>query len=465
MNELKVEYLPINSLKPYERNARRHEKKDVDAIAASIEYAGFNDPIGIWGDENLIVEGHGRLYAAQKLGMDTVPCIRLDHLDDEQRRAYALAHNRTAELSDWIMDIREEELASISDVDMSLFVFDPAAIPADETQEQEDDSSSSKSAVRLCKCPSCGLQFVDPDADQFGTSVTCPGCGEEFDRNSDTEEYQEFVDKFTPKKTTDDVYTPENIYNAVADWVAKEYSLNKENFVRPFYPGADYQAFDYKPESVVVDNPPFSILGEIKDFYVSRGIPFFLWAQWMTVLSGAYTEGVSAICLNISITYENGASISTSFLTNMDRAKVRSAPDLYLELEQINTQNSRKGKNELPNYVYPLSVVSGSAVALYSKHGVDFRVAPEDCAFIRSLDAQSEVGKAIFGAGFLLSNRGKAEREKAEREKAEREKAVFWELSEREKKIIEKLNEGAERGDSSPMEAPNPKRVQRGRNL
>lgn len=70
MDELKIEYLPISALKPYERNARRHEKKDVDAIAASIEYAGFNDPIGIWGSENLIVEGHGRLYAAQKLGME-----------------------------------------------------------------------------------------------------------------------------------------------------------------------------------------------------------------------------------------------------------------------------------------------------------------------------------------------------------------------------------------------------------
>lgn len=142
MNELKVEYLPITSLKPYERNARRHEKKDVDAIAASIKYAGFNDPIGIWGVENLIVEGHGRLYAAKKLGMVTVPCIRLDHLDDEQRRAYSLAHNRTAELSDWIMDIREEELASISDVDMSLFGFDfDDDIPDESELDAESDYS------------------------------------------------------------------------------------------------------------------------------------------------------------------------------------------------------------------------------------------------------------------------------------------------------------------------------------
>lgn len=136
---LRVEYLPVGDLTPYERNARRHEKKDIDAIAASIVYAGFCDPIGIWGKQNLIVEGHGRLLAAQKLGMDSVPCIRLDHLDDEQRRAYALAHNRTAELSEWIMDIREEELAEISDVDMSLFGFDMGAVEDDEQSVEEDD--------------------------------------------------------------------------------------------------------------------------------------------------------------------------------------------------------------------------------------------------------------------------------------------------------------------------------------
>ena len=150
MDELKIEYLPISALKPYERNARRHEKKDVDAIAASIEYAGFNDPIGIWGAENLIVEGHGRLYAAQKLGMASVPCIRLDHLDDEQRQAYALAHNRTAELSEWILDIRDEELEGILDVDMSLFGFDVDSVDFDEG-ELDDDSEQSESESVVVK--------------------------------------------------------------------------------------------------------------------------------------------------------------------------------------------------------------------------------------------------------------------------------------------------------------------------
>ena len=103
-NELKIEYLPVGSLKPYEKNARKHQDADVQTIVASIKEFGFDDPIGVWGEGNLIVEGHGRLMAAKKLGMETVPVIHLDHLTDEQRRAYALAHNKTAEMSEWDFD-------------------------------------------------------------------------------------------------------------------------------------------------------------------------------------------------------------------------------------------------------------------------------------------------------------------------------------------------------------------------
>ena len=118
--ELKIEYLPIKALKPYEKNTRKHQKKDVENIARSIEKYGFNDAIGIWKD-NIIIEGHGRLLAAKQLGMTEVPCVRLDHLTDEQRREYAIAHNATAELSEWDLDILPDELA---DLDLSAFDFD-----------------------------------------------------------------------------------------------------------------------------------------------------------------------------------------------------------------------------------------------------------------------------------------------------------------------------------------------------
>ena len=134
--KLSVEYLPVGALRPYERNARKHRKEDVQGIVNSIRQFGFDDPIGIWGPDNLIVEGHGRLLAAKQLGMETVPCIRLDHLNDEQRRAYALAHNKTAENSEWDFDILPEELESIVDIDMSKFGFE---INLDEEQEIVED--------------------------------------------------------------------------------------------------------------------------------------------------------------------------------------------------------------------------------------------------------------------------------------------------------------------------------------
>ena len=136
MTKLKIEYLPIDALKPYEKNARKHTDADVQNIVASINEFGFDDPIGIWGEENLIVEGHGRLLAAKKLGMETVPCIRLDHLTDEQRRAYALAHNKTAEMSEWDSVILPEALSEILNIDMEQFGFDitndDVFTPADE---------------------------------------------------------------------------------------------------------------------------------------------------------------------------------------------------------------------------------------------------------------------------------------------------------------------------------------------
>jgi site-specific DNA-methyltransferase (adenine-specific) len=96
------------------------------------------DPIGIWGEDNIIVEGHGRLMALKALGKTKAPCIRLDHLTDEQRRAYALAHNKTAEMSEWDFDILPAELGDIFDIDMSDFGFD-FSIDEDEDSEIVED--------------------------------------------------------------------------------------------------------------------------------------------------------------------------------------------------------------------------------------------------------------------------------------------------------------------------------------
>lgn len=120
MNELKIEYIPVDDLQPYPLNTREHDDYDVGQIRKSIEQYGFNDPIGIWHD-NIIIEGHGRLMAAKQLGMETVPVVRLDHMTDEQRRAYGILHNKTAELSAWDFEKLELEL---SDLDLSMFDID-----------------------------------------------------------------------------------------------------------------------------------------------------------------------------------------------------------------------------------------------------------------------------------------------------------------------------------------------------
>lgn len=143
--ELKIEYLPISALRPYEKNARKHQKKDIDNIARSIQRYGMCDAIGIWGEQNIIVEGHGRMLACKQLGMIEVPCVRLDHLTDEQRREYAIAHNATAELSEWDLDILPDELAelNLSDFDFDFGIEDEeeeAEIVEDEAPEVDEDA-------------------------------------------------------------------------------------------------------------------------------------------------------------------------------------------------------------------------------------------------------------------------------------------------------------------------------------
>lgn len=155
MNDLKIEYIPLGELKPYEKNARLHTETDVAAIVNSIQEFGMIDPIGIWSDKNIIVEGHGRLMALKELGHETAPCIRLDHLSDEQRRAYALAHNKTAELSKWDFDVLDTELADL-ELDMTEFgFFDAEDIDWADVEDLSEDSYEQPEKNMLV-CPHCG---------------------------------------------------------------------------------------------------------------------------------------------------------------------------------------------------------------------------------------------------------------------------------------------------------------------
>ena len=145
---LKIEYLPIDSLKPYERNAKEHPAKPVEQIKRSILQNGMNDPIGIWGAKNTVVEGHGRLMACKELGYETVPVIRLDHLTDEQRREYALIHNQTTMNSGWDFPVLDAELTDLPDFDAEFFGFEmPDEL--DLTALDAEDDTDEKTVVRV----------------------------------------------------------------------------------------------------------------------------------------------------------------------------------------------------------------------------------------------------------------------------------------------------------------------------
>ena len=138
-NKLKIEYVDIKSIKMYSNNAKLHPKEQIQQIKNSILEFGFNDPIAVW-KNNEIIEGHGRLKAAQELGYKELPIIRLDDLSDEQRKAYCLAHNKLTMNSDFDPDVLLAELDSILDIDMSEFDFPTIEFPKEEQeQEQERD--------------------------------------------------------------------------------------------------------------------------------------------------------------------------------------------------------------------------------------------------------------------------------------------------------------------------------------
>lgn len=249
-----------------------------------------------------------------------------------------------------------------------------------------------------------------------------------------SKDYQEFTEKFKPKLTTDDCITPDAVYDAVLGWVCKEYGVTPEQVVRPFWPGMDYQKAEYPEGCVVVDNPPFSILAQIQEWFLDREIKFFLFAPSLTALSGRKNVmRVNHLICNGDVTYENGAKVKTAFVTNLGDGEtvLQTAPELgrIVNAASAAAQEERNKKKSLPKYIYPDEVVTAAILQRWAAHGVEFKVRRCDCMPISRLDGQREKGDAIFGGGLLLSKRAAAERAAAER----------WTLSDREKALVAEL--------------------------
>ena len=236
--------------------------------------------------------------------------------------------------------------------------------------------------------------------------------------------------------------------------------MDRAAFLRPFWPGGDYEHFDYPEGCVVVDNPPFSILAAILRFYTARRIQFFLFAPTLTLFAARKVD-VSYIPCGVKITYANGANVNTSFVTSLESCRLRSAPGLYAAVRRENDINAKAMTKKLPTYRYPDHVLTAAAAYQYSQYGVDFRLEKADCVFIRKLDAMKAKGKdsGIFGGAYLLSDRAAADRAAADRAAADRAAADraaaeakdvhVWQLSDRERQVVAGLSQ-----KSSPLHSP-----------
>ena len=152
--ELRIEYVSKQDLKPYANNAKIHTSEQIEQIKRSIEEFGFNDPVAVWHD-NEIIEGHGRLLAVMEMDdIEEVPIIRLDNLTDEERRAYMLAHNQLTMNTGFDFALLEEELENL-DIDMSEFGFSRSEIDSFFDPEPEEEPQEKKSVYKVvCICDS-----------------------------------------------------------------------------------------------------------------------------------------------------------------------------------------------------------------------------------------------------------------------------------------------------------------------
>ena len=156
---MKIEEVNIKELKIYKKNAKKHPKEQIEQIKKSIEEFGMCDPIGVWGNE--IVEGHGRFKACKELGIEIVPIIRLDHLTDEQRRAYNLVHNKLTMNSDFDIELLDDELKDIFEIDMENFGFIDFDKSEKKARSKQDDNNHRENTFKAYNLDMIDLERCD----------------------------------------------------------------------------------------------------------------------------------------------------------------------------------------------------------------------------------------------------------------------------------------------------------------
>ena len=248
----------------------------------------------------------------------------------------------------------------------------------------------------------------------------------------ENKEYEEFVEKFKSKKTTDDCYTPPEVYEVVLQYVREKCPIEGLKVIRPFYPGGDYENESYDEHCVVVDNPPFSIISQIIRFYNAKEVKYFLFAPHLTLFST--NQDYTAIVASADIVYENGAKVKTSFVTNMmGDVKILGDAELRQRLQAITDTN----KVNLPIYQYPDNVITVSKIASLVEKGENIVIMKKDVTFCRQLESQKPQKKALFGSGFLAAH--SVAKELVAKELVKKKEVIYWELSDAEHSIIKQL--------------------------
>ena len=235
--------------------------------------------------------------------------------------------------------------------------------------------------------------------------------------------YKEFVEKFKPKKTTDDCMTPAPVYEAVRDYVFNHYQVDGLVIDRPFWPGANYQekAEAYGSDVLVLDNPPFSKLSEIISYYLERNIKFLLFIPALTGLTSIKKyKGQVSMLIGASIVYENSAKVPTNFVTNLTTEPLVVADQALIKaLKQANHQKPAKIKN-----ICPPELLSSAELFRKGQQGCDFTIsnAAKLVTKVDAIYAYKREKYRVFG-GALVVDQTKAKELKAKELKAEELKA------------------------------------------
>lgn len=264
------------------------------------------------------------------------------------------------------------------------------------------------------------------------------------DVRNDYTMFENMVIKQEHTKTTDECYTPQDVYDAVLAWATANCPEWPENaqVIRPFWPGMDYQTYEYPENCVVCDNIPFSKSKEILQWYTDAGIRYFLFVPTLTSI---YACSLPSCCLVLAdgrIRYENRACINTSFATNMiPGVALKTAPELHEAIKHI--QKIKKRAVRYDCYVYPEDIATVKDLTAFVRHNVPIELPKTDVYYKHRAGYTSNPylkQPHPFGGMLLLSERAKEylSEKRTLMQKNPIETRIM--LGEKETRIIEEMN-------------------------